>query len=111
MTPRPALPKQVSNTPEDSRQEFHNALESKVPVWVFLLVVGSLGTLLSILFGQINSIKDNELKELQKRTTVLETKFDLCQTASEKNQEDVHKRLSDLEMKSISRQDLPKESP
>jgi hypothetical protein len=111
MTPKQALPKEISSNQGTTKQDFQSVLDSKVPVWVFVFALSALGYLLGILFNQINSIKDNELKDLHKRLTVLETKFDFCQNSYQIKQEDLEKRLSDINTKFNSRPDSSQEVP
>lgn len=99
MSPKQTLPKQIN--PEGVKQE------SYVPVWVFSLTILIITGIFAFMFNQIISIKDKNsedkgMKDVQKSVTVLETKFDYCQKAYEKFQDETSKRLNDLEKRPVS---------
>jgi uncharacterized protein YoxC len=106
MSPKQALPKQINT--DGIKQE------PCVPVWVFSLAVIIIAGIFAFMFSQIMSINDKNsedkgMKEVQKSVTVLETKFDYCQKATEKFQDETLKRLNDLEKKPVS-QIIPEKS-
>lgn len=56
--------------------------ESKLPVWAFTLFVAILGGIFTVLFNsynQSNQIRDKKIEDLQKCTTILETKQEYTQ--------------------------------
>lgn len=76
------IPQQVDRN-DDLRRELEPKIDAKLPCvffyWTIPIIVGAMSALLFVLFSMINGVQEKQnskFDDLQKRMTVLETKFE-----------------------------------
>ena len=99
------LPEQIpfSSSLNDTRKELNDKIDTKISTESFYWIIGILVVIccgiIYNLYTQINLIKDNKIEDIQKRVTILETKFDGHTNSSQKFEDDLQKQLSNIEKK------------
>lgn len=108
--------KELDDKLTDTRKELTDKIDQKLPATWFWSVIGLLvligGSIMSCLYIQINTLKDDKIEGMQSRLTVVETKFNGYTDVFQKHQESIQKQfagidkqLADIEKKIESRQE------